>query len=161
MFVRAAALSTSRFGADVEFETSIGRDPVGDEIRAYLSSAGVDLVPGSLENTSTFVAEARIAADGSADYRFDVAWDPQAFRCPVPLPVLKSDHQLARLSMMTTPMTSAFSRPRIADGGPITISEQIFTADDHVGVFLTSTDPVVVVERIAATDLGTRGRESR
>lgn len=70
------AVGLARLGADVEFATSIGRDPSGAAIRAHLAAAGVDLAPGSLEGTSTSVAEASIAADGGADYRFDLAWDP-------------------------------------------------------------------------------------
>ena len=46
-----------------------------------------------------------------------------------------------------------------ADGGATTISEQIFTADDHVGVFVRSSAPGAVIDHLAVTDLSGAARE--
>lgn len=43
-----------------------------------------------------------------------------------------------------------------ADGGAVTISEQIFTADDHVGVFVTCSEADARIEHLAVTSLGER-----
>ena len=52
----------------------------------------------------------------------------------------------------------AMSVEIFADGGAVTISEQVFTADDNVGVFLNSTQPGAVVEYFSVTELGDHGR---
>ncbi|MDP9936379.1 fructokinase [Paenarthrobacter nicotinovorans] len=54
--------------------TAIGRDQRGDAIAAHLQSAGVVLLPGSQSMGKTATATARIAADGSAAYTFDIEW---------------------------------------------------------------------------------------
>ncbi|MDR6640587.1 carbohydrate kinase [Paenarthrobacter nitroguajacolicus] len=54
--------------------TAIGRDERGDAIAAHLQSAGVVLLPGSKSLQETATATARIAADGSATYTFDIDW---------------------------------------------------------------------------------------
>ena len=41
---------------------------------AHLQNAGVVLLPGSMSAGKTATATARIAADGSADYTFDIDW---------------------------------------------------------------------------------------
>jgi sucrose-6-phosphate hydrolase SacC (GH32 family) len=48
-----------------------------------------------------------------------------------------------------------------ADGGAITLSEQIFPADDHIGVFIDAGVGGVVVERLTVTDLSDLGDTSR
>ncbi|MEZ2391155.1 carbohydrate kinase [bacterium RCC_150] len=54
--------------------TAIGRDPRGDAIAAHLASAGVVVLPGSQSLGRTATATAEIAADGSAEYVFDIEW---------------------------------------------------------------------------------------
>ncbi|MBT2585082.1 carbohydrate kinase [Arthrobacter sp. ISL-95] len=54
--------------------TAIGRDERGDAIAAHLQRAGVVLLPGSMSAGKTATATARIAANGSADYTFDIYW---------------------------------------------------------------------------------------
>ncbi len=54
--------------------TAIGRDERGDAIAAHLRRAGVVLLPGSMSAGKTATATARITADGSADYTFDIDW---------------------------------------------------------------------------------------
>lgn len=47
-----------------------------------------------------------------------------------------------------------------ADGGAVTLSEALFTADDHVGVFVSSSRPGVVVDHVRVTDLSSVGADS-
>ncbi|WP_426005576.1 carbohydrate kinase family protein [Paenarthrobacter sp. NyZ202] len=54
--------------------TAIGRDERGDAIAAHLQSAGVVLLPGSKSLGKTATATASIAADGSAEYTFEIDW---------------------------------------------------------------------------------------
>ena len=55
--------------------TSIGDDERGGAIERHLSSAGVALLPGSRSQGRTASATATLAADGSASYDFDIAWE--------------------------------------------------------------------------------------
>ncbi|MFK0004913.1 carbohydrate kinase [Paenarthrobacter sp. NPDC090520] len=54
--------------------TAIGKDQRGDAIATHLQSAGVVLLPGSKSLSTTATATAQIAADGSAEYTFDIDW---------------------------------------------------------------------------------------
>jgi fructokinase len=55
--------------------TSIGDDERGAAIERHLSSADVALLPGSRSQGRTASATATLAADGSARYDFDIAWE--------------------------------------------------------------------------------------
>lgn len=55
--------------------TAVGRDARGEAIAAHLESAGVVLLPGSQSLGRTATATADIAADGSAEYTFEIEWD--------------------------------------------------------------------------------------
>lgn len=48
-----------------------------------------------------------------------------------------------------------------ADGGAVTISEAVFASDDHVGVYVSSDGPGVVVEHVAVTDLSGADQDTR
>ncbi|HKU34946.1 carbohydrate kinase [Paenarthrobacter sp. NPDC058040] len=54
--------------------TAIGKDQRGDAIATHLQSAGVVLLPGSQSLSRTATATAQIAADGSAEYTFEIDW---------------------------------------------------------------------------------------
>jgi fructokinase len=54
--------------------TAIGRDARGAAIASHLESAGVMLLPGSQSLAKTATATAEIAADGSAEYTFEIEW---------------------------------------------------------------------------------------
>ncbi|MBB6406717.1 carbohydrate kinase [Arthrobacter sp. AZCC_0090] len=54
--------------------TAVGRDSRGESIAAHLASAGVVVLPGSQSLEKTATATAEIAADGSAEYTFDIEW---------------------------------------------------------------------------------------
>ncbi len=54
--------------------TAVGHDSRGESIAAHLASAGVVVLPGSQSLAKTATATAEIAADGSAEYTFDIEW---------------------------------------------------------------------------------------
>lgn len=136
------AVGLARLGADVEFATSIGRDPFGDAIRAHLAAAGVDLAPGSLESMSTSVAEASIAADGSADYRFDLGWDPAG----VPTQKAAAAH-FGSIAAVLDP-----GAQRVLDWVGAVRNKTIVSFDPNVRPSITGTGPVLrdAVNRAAA-----------
>ncbi|MEV7630270.1 carbohydrate kinase [Actinoplanes sp. NPDC089786] len=77
------ALGLGRRGLDVALLTQIGRDTRGSRIARHLERSGVRLLDESFSDHATSTATATVAADGSADYRFDVQWRLS----PAPLPV--------------------------------------------------------------------------
>jgi fructokinase len=70
------ALTLGRLGHRVRLVTDIADDDRGRRARAHLAESHVAVISGDAERTPT--ALARIRADGSADYTFDIAWDPVA-----------------------------------------------------------------------------------
>src|SRR5699024_110605 len=66
------AYGLARLGREVELATWIGKDPRGAVIRTHLTMAGVRLVHGYNGATRTPTSVARIGADGSAQYEFDI-----------------------------------------------------------------------------------------
>ena len=71
------ALGLGRFGAEVSLLTSIAPDERGRAIAMHLEQSGVVVLPESFSADRTSNAIATISAeDGSADYTFDVQWDP-------------------------------------------------------------------------------------
>lgn len=69
------AYGLGRLGISTALLTSLGQDARGEAIAAHLQSAGVELLPGSHNATRTGSATATLAADGSAEYDFDISWD--------------------------------------------------------------------------------------
>lgn len=69
------AYGLGRLGVGTALLTSLGDDPHGQAIEQHLSSAGVDLLPGSRGGGRTATATAMLASDGSASYDFDVRWE--------------------------------------------------------------------------------------
>ncbi|MFD1714138.1 PfkB family carbohydrate kinase [Amnibacterium flavum] len=71
------ALGLGRFGAEVTLLTAIAPDERGRAIAVHLEQSGVVILPESYSADRTSSAIATISADdGSADYTFDVLWDP-------------------------------------------------------------------------------------
>ena len=68
------ALTLGRLGHRVRLVTDIAADERGQRARAHLAESHVEVISRDAERTPT--ALARIQADGSADYTFDIAWDP-------------------------------------------------------------------------------------
>lgn len=68
------AYGLARLDREVELATWIGQDPRGATIRTQLTVAGVALVPGSTDADRTPTSTARLGADGSAEYEFDIEW---------------------------------------------------------------------------------------
>ncbi|GAA4199724.1 carbohydrate kinase [Actinocatenispora rupis] len=70
------ALGLARLGDAVGLVTQFGRDVRGERVEAHLTRAGVTLTGSHLTDRATATATARLAADGSAAYEFDLRWDP-------------------------------------------------------------------------------------
>jgi fructokinase len=68
------AVGLGRLGRDVDFLTYIADDSYGRRIVDYVESAGVQLISESRTAQRTATARSTIAADGSADYVFDLEW---------------------------------------------------------------------------------------
>jgi fructokinase len=68
------AVGLGRLGRDVDFLTYLADDAYGRRIAEYLNDAGVQLLSESWAAERTSTARSTIAADGSADYVFDVDW---------------------------------------------------------------------------------------
>ncbi|MWV58746.1 carbohydrate kinase family protein [Rathayibacter sp. VKM Ac-2754] len=68
------ALTLARLGRPVGFATDLGDDARGERARAHLGASGVRVRATGRGSTSSAVA--RIGADGSARYDFDLSWDP-------------------------------------------------------------------------------------
>lgn len=70
------ALGLGRRATHVELLTQLGDDDRGRRIAQHLEASGVRLRPESAGAPRTSTARARIAADGQAEYEFDVSWNP-------------------------------------------------------------------------------------
>lgn len=70
------AVALGRLGHDSHLLTRIGSDARGAAIRRHVEDSHVTLTPGSIDERATSTATATLRADGSADYVFDLAWDP-------------------------------------------------------------------------------------
>ena len=68
------AYGLGRLGVSTALLTSLGDDARGRAIEAHLGRAGVELLAGSKNAVRTASATATIAADGSAEYDFDISW---------------------------------------------------------------------------------------
>ena len=68
------AYGLGRLGVSTALLTSLGDDARGEAIEAHLHRAGVELLAGSKNAVHTASATATIAADGSAEYEFDISW---------------------------------------------------------------------------------------
>jgi fructokinase len=65
-----------RLGASTTLLTWFGRDASGEVLMTHLESAGVKIFPGSDAAPRTSTAVAHITEGGSAEYQFDVTWNP-------------------------------------------------------------------------------------
>ncbi|MBF4461779.1 MULTISPECIES: carbohydrate kinase family protein [unclassified Rathayibacter] len=70
------ALTLARLGRDATLVTDIADDDRGRRIAEHLSASGVTVLHGDAARTST--ARALLREDGSADYVFDLSWNPPA-----------------------------------------------------------------------------------
>lgn len=68
------ALTLARLGHRVRLVTDIATDDRGEQARAHLAESHVAVISKDAVRTPT--ALARIQTDGSAEYSFDIAWDP-------------------------------------------------------------------------------------
>ncbi|MGJ0391017.1 PfkB family carbohydrate kinase [Microbacterium sp. CGR1] len=70
------ALTLARLGRKATLVTDIADDARGRRIAGHLSASGVEVLHGDSERTS--VARAMLRGDGSAEYEFDLSWNPPA-----------------------------------------------------------------------------------
>lgn len=68
------AFGLARQRVPVRILTALAHDDRGERIRSRLASAGVTVDDASWSLSTTSTARARILADGSAHYDFDIAW---------------------------------------------------------------------------------------
>lgn len=68
------AVGLARLGVETTFATEYADDQRGRLIAAHIAHSQVDVVQ-TAESTRTSTARARIAADGSATYDFDLTWE--------------------------------------------------------------------------------------
>lgn len=73
------AVGLARLGHRTALHTRIGHDPRGARVAEHVASSGAALTPQSWGDAATSTARARLAADGSASYEFDIDW-----RMPAP-----------------------------------------------------------------------------
>ncbi|REJ04052.1 carbohydrate kinase [Microbacterium bovistercoris] len=66
------ALTLGRLGDAPRLIAAVGRDPHGDLLREWLAASDVELL--AVDTARTATATARLAADGSATYEFDIDW---------------------------------------------------------------------------------------
>jgi fructokinase len=76
------AVGLQRLGLPATLHSHFGADPNGIAIARHLEESGVAVTAGTIGDHPTSVAEATIAPDGSATYRFDIDWDPAAIDVP-------------------------------------------------------------------------------
>jgi fructokinase len=70
------AVTLGRLGVHTYLLSALGDDERADRIAAHLAESAVTLLPGARQLSRTSTASARMQADGSALYDFDVAWEP-------------------------------------------------------------------------------------
>ncbi|MBF9071095.1 carbohydrate kinase family protein [Streptacidiphilus fuscans] len=85
------AYGLGRLGHRPALLTQLGADPLGDLIRAHLTSAGVMLLDGGRTDVDTPSAVVSLDEAGRASYAFDIAWtlrpvDPEALLAALPGP---------------------------------------------------------------------------
>lgn len=71
------AIGLARLGVPTRLATQMGADEDGDVLRRALAKSRVELTELDPRPERTSTAAAAIAADGSASYTFDIAWDPR------------------------------------------------------------------------------------
>lgn len=68
------AIGVARLGHRSKLLTRVGDDPRGDRIAAHFAAEAVELIEESRTPAPTSTAHAKIAADGSAEYVFNLDW---------------------------------------------------------------------------------------
>lgn len=166
------AVALARLGRQVRFATSYAKDDRGRRIGAHLASAGVRLEgePRILPRTS--VATATLGADGSARYRFELAWELG----PVVLGGARAVHVgsigavldpgreevlrlLARVPADVLVSYDVNARPAITGGGPdlrarveevASLAGLVKASDEDLEVLYPDLDPVAAARRLGS-----------
>lgn len=140
-----AAVALSRLGRPVLLATSYGPDDRGRAVADHLAASEVRLATDPHVVQRTSVARARIGADGSASYEFDVQWrlgpvaveDVQVLHVSSLAPLLEPGAEVVlalvdRLGPTTTVSYDLNVRPAITGAGPdvlTRINELVARAD--------------------------------
>ncbi|PWH07855.1 carbohydrate kinase [Brachybacterium endophyticum] len=106
------AVTLGRLGHVSHLLTRIGRDDRGRAIREHVESSRVHLTAGSLDDTPTSTARATIDADGSAQYTFDLAWDPDPRGLPEQLDAVHTSSIAAVLAPGSAVVAEVLDRCR-------------------------------------------------
>jgi fructokinase len=139
------ALGLGRLGEVVEFLTDVGDDFHGGFLLAHLRESRVDVLTRPKGATST--ALARLAADGSAEYDFQLRWDPDES--------LVSDYERSVLHFGSI---AAFLRPgsaavdRLLDRAALVPHSPLITFDPNIrpSIIGTHTEVLQRFEELAA-----------
>jgi fructokinase len=70
------AVGLARLNVTTRLHTAIGNDSDGGSINRHLEASGVTLTAESFTGDATSKAEATLASDGGASYRFALSWNP-------------------------------------------------------------------------------------
>lgn len=115
------ALGLGRLGVDVALLTRIGNDERGARIAARLGDSGVQVLPESVFPAATSTATARIGADGSATYAFDIDWSLTESAAPAAQVV----HTGSIAAFLEPGATSVLAILRATDAAEITFDPNI------------------------------------
>lgn len=130
------ALGLGRFGAEVSLLTAIAPDERGRAIATHLERSGVVVLPESFSADRTSNAIATISPDdGSADYTFDVLWDPVKAALPLSSRILH------------TGSIAAFLQP-----GADTVRAYLRESDVDEVTFDPNIRPALIGDHAAAVD---------
>lgn len=92
------AVALGRLGHDSTLLTRIGEDERGSRIAEHLATSHVSLADGSITTDPTSTALARLAADGSADYEFDLTWEVRTRGAPAQIDAIHTGSLAAVLA---------------------------------------------------------------
>ena len=181
--VANVAVALARLGRPVRLVTALGADEYGATIRIHLAASGVELTATPTAHTST--ARARIEADGSATFRFDIDWrldSPDLEDAPLVVhigsisallapggdEVLATVHRCREHATITYDLNA---RPAVTGTGPdvvarveqlVTLADVVKASDEDLAAFwptLTLDQAVAHLRSLGPVVMVTRGEE--
>lgn len=139
------AVGVARQGLRTTLLTRLGRDDRGRRIAAQVTESGAEIAEASWTAAATSTARARLRADGSAAYEFDIAWTLDAAAAAVAADAASVVHA-GSIALFLQPGGEAalatLERAHRA-GVPVTV-------DPNVRPALVGDDPRPVAERAFA-----------
>ena len=139
------AVGIARQGVSATLLTRLGRDDRGRRIADQVTASGAAIDAASWTDAATSTARARLRADGSADYEFDIVWA---------LDAAAAEAAAAAASVVHSGSIALFLQP----GGEVALATlerareagRIVTVDPNVRPALVGDDPRPVAERAFA-----------